>query len=273
MSIKASIIILDYLKADRVTENVKSILNQNVNFSFEIIVVDNSVNEENAKKLSKLQSYDNVEVIINQKNLGYTGGNNQGVERSHGKYLLIVNPDIHWKEKDSLQKLVDYMEANPEVGITGPKQISEQSGQVEMTVRAFPRLFLQIARRTKLRRIPVLRKWVAHDEMQHLDYSKTQPVDWIQSSFWITRRSLWEKLGGLDPSYFIFMADPDLCLKSWKSGLKVMYYPEVTVYADGKRASTGGVRAFIQKKIVRQHFKDAVKYQQNHLLSKNPRKH
>jgi len=268
---KASIIILDFLKSRRVCENVESIEKQVVDFPYEIIIVDNSCKEENAAKLDTLLKYDNVQIHTNKKNLGYIRGNNLGVSLSHGEYLLIVNPDIIWRDGHTLQKLVDFMDKHPEVGICGPRQVNDNNNKVAMTVRAFPNIFLQVARRTFLRSWPLIKKWVAYDEMRHLDYDKTQVVDWLQSSFWIMRRGLWDRLGGLDKSYFVFMSDPALCFKCWQAGLQVLYYPQVTVYADGRRASEGGFMAFFQKWTMRQHVKDALVYQWKHLFRPNPR--
>lgn len=272
MNKTVSIVILDYLKSRRVRENVESILKQKTDFPVEIIIVDNSVNEENAKKLLKLAENLNVKVSINKTNVGYIRGNNQGAKIATGEYLLIVNPDIVWREQDTLQKLIEYMETHEEIGVLAPRQINDLNGQVEMTVRAFPRFFLQIARRTWLRKLPLIRKWVAYDEMQHLDYSLTQEVDWAQSSFWVIRKSLWDSFGGLNPDYFIFMSDPDLCFKVWEKGYKVVYYPKATVYADGRRASEGGFADFFKKWTLRQHVRDSLKYCWSHLLKKKPRK-
>ncbi|MFC1730929.1 glycosyltransferase family 2 protein [candidate division KSB1 bacterium] len=268
---KASIIILDFFKSKRVAQNVASIHAQKTDFPYEIIIVDNSANPLNAKKLDPLRKFPNVKVFINETNVGYVRGNNRGVKRAKGEYIFIVNPDIIWKETDTMQKLVDYMDNHPDVGIVGPKQINDDDS-ITMSVRAFPKLSLQIARRTKLRNMPVIKKFVANDECQNMDYSKTQPVDWLQSSFWVTRQSLWNKIGGLDPRYFIFMSDPDFCWRVWRAGYKVIYYPLVTVRADGQRCSAGGVKDFFTKWILRQHFKDACKYKIAHFREKNPRK-
>lgn len=268
---KVSIIILDYLKSKRVCENVESIHAQKVDFPFEVIIVDNSCNPLNAEKLKTLKGYPDVKIFINESNVGYIRGNNQGVSHSHGEYILIVNPDIVWRDPHTLQKLIRYMEHHPEIGVLGPKQINDGDGSVAMTVRAFPKLTLQVARRTWLRRLPLVKDWVAHDEMRHLNYNLIQPVDWIQSSFWVTRRSVWDKFDGLDPRYFIFMSDPDYCYKCWKAGLQVVYYPEVAVFADGIRASAGGLKAFFTRWTLRQHLKDAIAYRLAHLFKPNPR--
>ncbi len=272
MKPKASIIILDFFKSKRVRENVESIQRQKVNFTYEIIIVDNSANPLNAKKLNPLRKYPNVKIFINEKNVGYVKGNNQGVSRSKGEYLLIVNPDIVWRDKNTFQKLIDYMEKNPTVGVLGPKQINESDKSIAMTVRAFPKLSLQILRRTKLKNLPIIRSLVAHDECRDINYSKTQPVDWLQSSFWVTTRKLWNKFSGLDKRYFIFMSDPDYCFKCWKSKHQVIYFPDTQVYADGIRASEGGIKEFFKKWILRQHLKDAIKYRWHHLFKGNPRK-
>lgn len=270
--VKASVVILDFKKADRVTQNVKSILAQKTNFDVEVIVVDNSCDETNAKKLQPLKHHPNVQLLINKENVGYIRGNNQGAHRANGQYVLIVNPDIIWKHENTLQTLVDYMDKNPDVAIAGPRQINETDGKVAMTVRAWPKLTLQVARRTCLRKWPILKNRVAHDEMQHLDYSKTQPVDWLQSSFWIVRRNLWQKWGGLNKNYFLFMADPDLCWRAWADGYQVVYVPTATVYADGIRLSSGGMKDYFKKWTLRQHLRDAIRYQKMHFFKRNPRK-
>ncbi len=265
-----SIIILDFLKAPKVVQNVESVLWQNTDFGVEIVVVDNSVNSENAKVLKKLECHKNVTVVINEKNEGYTRGNNRGVLLAKGEYIAIVNPDIIWKQKDTLQKLINYLGAHPEVGIVGPKQINPD-GCVAMSVRAFPNLFVQIARRTFLRHLPGIKEWVAYDEMQHLDYEKVQKVDWLQSSFMVMRKDDWNGCGGFDEDYFLFMSDAEICRKFWKKGKAVVYFPEVWVYADGIRCSEGGFSDFCKQWVLRQHFKDSLKYTIKHLFERNPR--
>jgi len=269
---KISIVILDFLKSKRVVESVAAIERQQTDFSVEIIVADNSCNPENAAKLRELESYENVKLIFNEKNLGYTRGCNAGARQATGEYLLILNPDIVMREPDSLQKLLDFMERNPQIGMVGPRQIDEPTGETAMTVRAFPKLILQIARRTFLRHLPILKTAVEHDEMRHLDYGVTQPVDWLQSSFVLIRRDLWEAVGGFDERYFLFMSDPEICWQAWLHDAEVVYYPEVVVYADGLRASEGGFADFFVRWTMQQHLRDAIKYRLRHFGRRNPRK-
>ncbi len=267
---KISIIILDFLKAPQVVQNVKSALRQKGDFEVQIIVVDNSVNTRNAKQLDLLQKYKNVRVIINKKNEGYPRGNNIGAKFADGKFIAIVNPDIIWKDTNTLQKLFTHLKTNPQIGIIGPKQINPDDS-IAMTVRAFPKFWIQIARRTFFRKLPVINNAVAHDEMQHLDYDKTQSVDWLQSSFFMMRKDFWDTLGGFDESYFLFMADAEICWQSWKKKKQVCYYPEAKVYADGIRLSEGGFKALFSSWVLRQHVKDSLRYSWKHFFEHKPK--
>lgn len=264
--IKASIIILDYKKAERVVQNIESIRSQKVNFEYEIIVVDNSVDAMNAEILRKIPD---IKLLINKKNTGYTIGNNQGVKMSEGEYIFIVNPDIIWKEQDTMQKLVDYLENNPEVGIVAPKQINED-GSNPLTVRNWPRLTAQVSRRTFLRELPYIKDLVAEDEMQDFDYNETQAVPWVQSSFFVLSRKLWNELGGFDEDFKIFMGDTEMCYQTWFTGKKVMYYADTEVMADGKRCSDGSTLSFLNNPVIRIHLKDSLKYQKKHKNKQNP---
>ena len=268
---KVSIVILDFLKSRRVLQNVASLQAQQVLFPLEIIVADNSCNAANAERLRKLEKFGNVRIVFNTKNLGYTRGTNAGARYARGDYILILNPDIIWRDAHTLQSMVDYMDAHPQIGILGPRQVDDPTGATAMTVRAFPRLITQVARRTWLRQVSPLRQMVAYDEMQHLDYTQIQPVDWLQSSCILVRKNLWEEVGGLDERYFLFMSDPEICWQAWVRGYEVVYYPEVAVYADGLRVSSGGFGTFLRRWVLRQHLLDAITYRLHHLGEKNPR--
>lgn len=268
---KASIIILDFAKSERVCQNVESLQKQQVNFSFEIIIALNKATAAKKAKLKPLAKFPNVKFIFFAKNFGYPKGNNRAAAQAKGEILFIVNPDILWPAKDSLQKLVNFLEQNPRVGVVGPQQIEEPAGKIALTTRAWPKLWRQIIRRTSFRQLPFLRRPIAYDEMRHLDLTKTQTVPWLQSSLWGVRRRVWQKLGGLSEDYFLFMSDPDFCWRCWENGYQVIYFPVVKVGADGKRCSAGGVKDFFLKWTLRQHLVDSLKYQWKFFGKKAPK--
>ena len=262
MSNLVSIVILDFLKADRVLENVNSLLTQKTNFNFDIYVIDNSVSQNNAKKLLKLNQQNRVKVIINKENLGYSKAYNQVVSGLKSKYIFIVNPDILWPKNNIVQKMINFMEKNKKVGIMGPRQLNDQ-GQEELNARRFPKFYVQICRRTFLKNIPFFKRKIEYDALKGIDFSQMQEVDWLQSSCIVIRKELWDLIGGFNEEYFLFMADTELSYQSWKNNYKVILNSEIYVQSDGIRLSSGGVGKFFVKKTIRSHLKDALKYYWN----------
>ena len=269
--IRATVVILNHTKAARVAAGVEYILQQEVDFGFKFVITDNSCSSEEVTILKSIaQKHPGIELVVNSKNLGYAKGLNAIKGKEAGDYIFIINPDVLLKDRDVFQKMVNYMDSHPDIAILGPKQINDD-GHIAMSIRAFPKFYLQFVRRTPLRNLPMFRKKVIYDEMQHLDYSKTQDVDWLQDSCVIVRRSLWEKEHGYDEKYFLFMSDTEMSVKAWKDGYRVVYYPEVKVWADGKRISEGGFLTFFKSWILRQHVWDSLKYTTRHWSEKNPR--
>jgi len=266
---KILVMVLNFMKAERVLLAVKDILNQEGEFDIDLVVGDNSCDSKQAEILQVLDGQENVKLKIFASNLGYIKAHNLMAKDSDADYIFTINPDVLLKDSQTIQKMIDYMQLNPDCGVVAPKQMDDD-GTITMSVRGWPNLFLQVARRTFLRKLPILNKLVAKDEMQNLDYSKTQEVPWLQASFNCVRGDLWREVGGHDERYFIFMSDPEICWQSWKHGLKVVYHPVVTVYADGLRASAGGFKKFFKSWVMQQHLKDSIRFTLKHLFEKKP---
>ena len=202
----------------------------------------------------------NLRTFFFAKNCGYSAGNNFLATRARGEFLAILNPDIFLPEKNSLQKILDFLEKNPEIGILGPAQFSEKNGRRESTARRFPRISTQIARRTFLRKIPFFRKKIAADKYENLDFSATQNVDWLQSSCIFLRKNFFFECGGFDEKFFLFLADTALCAAAKNRGKKIIFFPAAKIFGDGIRCSRGGAFDFFRQKNLRIHFFDALKF-------------
>jgi N-acetylglucosaminyl-diphospho-decaprenol L-rhamnosyltransferase len=262
-----SIIIVDFFKAERVINNVAGALEQVGNFELEIIVVDNSVDKKNSSTLEKHLTSPQITLIVNSSNDGYIKACNDAVARSRGDFIFLVNPDILWKGKDIVARVMSQFQKENSIGIIGIQQVNDDGTTPEI-VRQFPNLLTQISRRTILRRLPWFRRRVDGYEMKGFDYSVSDDIDWIQSSFMAIRRNVWNEVGGLDESYFLFMSDPDICYKSWELSYRVFYMADVLVWADGKRCSAGGLTAIFHNSVIRYHLRDALIYQLKYLSKK-----
>src|SRR5660397_276774 len=101
--IRATVVVLNHTKAARVAEGVEYILQQEVDFGFKFIIIDNSCNVDEVSILNEIvRKHPNIELIINPKNLGYAKGRNLIRGKEAGEYIIAVNPDILFKDKNIL---------------------------------------------------------------------------------------------------------------------------------------------------------------------------
>lgn len=106
----------------------------NSNEISKIILIDNSPDN----RLQKLISNTNVQYIFNDKNLGYGKAHNIAIREilNQSKFHLVLNSDISF-EKDSIEKIRSYMEANPDVGQLMP-EIRNFNGEMQYMAKLLP---------------------------------------------------------------------------------------------------------------------------------------
>lgn len=86
--------------------------------SYEIIVVDNASRQDEASLIQ--ERYPFVRTLRSEKNLGFSGGNNLGIQIAQGKYLFLINNDTYLTE-DGLPALIERLESDPRIGAVSPK--------------------------------------------------------------------------------------------------------------------------------------------------------
>lgn len=225
---------------------------------FQVIVVDNGSTDESIHYLREMDKEGRIKLIESGKNLGYGKGNNLGVANADGEYILIANPDI-FVEPDTLQKLVTYADSHKEAGIIGPKLIY-YNGVIQDSCRRHMSPFDLVIKRTFLRKLPFFKKRVEKYLMEDFDHSKTQEVDLITGACFLIPKKLYDKVGGFDERYFLFMEDFDLCRKVAREGKKIVYYPEAHAEHYHKRLSSGNIFWLLKQKVFWIHLSSAIKY-------------
>jgi len=85
-----SIIILNYNAGELLMNCVESVF-QTEYSNFEVIVVDN-ISSDNSHKKCK-EKFEKIQLIENSKNFGYCEGNNIGIRKAKGEFIVILNPD------------------------------------------------------------------------------------------------------------------------------------------------------------------------------------
>lgn len=255
---KVSIVIVNYNQKYFARMCVEAIEASRVSFPLEIIVVDNASQDESIEYLRRMAQEGRIRLIEAGANLGYGKGNNLGVQNAQGEYIVISNPDVFVRE-DTLQSMVDYLEAHPEIGVLGPR-LRYYNGQVQESCRRHMTFTDLVIKRTFLKHIPRFKKRLDHYLMNDFDHDQVQEVDLIVGAYYLLRKKVYEEVGGFDPRYFLFMEDYDFCRKLHQSGYQVVYYPKAEAEHYHKRLSGGSLFWLLSRKIFWIHLSSAIKY-------------
>lgn len=226
--------------------------------NFEVIVVDNASSDGSAEMVAT--EFPEFTLLRQDVNLGFTGGHNLAIAKRNGKDVALLNSDtvVH---SGAVRELMRYMAAHSEVGAVGPKLLNPD-GTLQYSCRRFPNPVAAAFRNTFLGRWFPNNRYVRTYLMQDFDHSQTREVDWVSGAALFLSGNLIEKIGGLDPDYFMYCEDTDICKRAWSAGFKVVYHPAAVItHAIGR--STDKVA---NKMIVRFH-RSMFRFYRKHLIS------
>jgi GT2 family glycosyltransferase len=253
-----SIIILNYKSKGYTLNCIKSIKEADFEgLYYEIIVVDNNSGESMREILS--WQYPKVKFIQNRVNTGMGQGNNAGIEKAQGDYIVIMNPDTIALE-DTFIVLHEFMEKNKKVGIVGPKQLNPNKSTQNSCFR-WHRLITPVYRRTPLGKLKLAKKELNRFLMKDYDHEMEKKVDWLLGSFMFIRAEAMKQIGGFDKRYFLYFEDTDLCREMQDKGWQVVYYPEAKIIHNHIRQSAEAKWwKFFFNSLARAHISSWLKY-------------
>ena len=209
----------------------------------ECLVVDNGSKDgtEDAIKNYKLPNM-KYKFIQSGANLGFAGGNNVGIKDALKRgidYIILMNNDLILP-KDIVKKLVGYMENNSDVGIASPKMYFAKGYEFHKDRYKESdkgKVIWYAGGIIDRKNVYSLHRGV--DEIDHGQYDKIEETDFANGAVVIVRRELFEKVGLLDDSFFLYWEDADFSEGVRRAGFKVMYFPKTKMWHKVS-ASTGG---------------------------------
>ncbi len=229
--ISLSIIIVSFNTKDITKKCLLSLKNNFIKYpvDHEIIVVDNDSRDGTVEFLSDLEKKEkNIRLFLNKKNLGYGRGNNIGLQKSKGKYILYLNSDAIITDID-FRDLINLMEMKKEIGALTVKVVLP-TGEIDpASHRGFPTLWRSFTYFFGLEKlffsIPFLNKIFGGYHLVNLNLNNIHEVDVITGAFLLTRREIVDKFGGFDEDYFAYGEDIEMAYQIKKLGYKIIYYP------------------------------------------------
>lgn len=223
---------------------------------YETLVVDINSTPETRNIVS--EEFPRVRILPFSSNIGYTRSVNEGLKKTSGEFVLILNPDIVPLE-GSIEKMIEHAKNHPEIGLLGPRLLNFDGSTQDSCFRFYTPLTV-IYRRSFLGKLPFAKKSLNRFLMKDKNLDQTTEADWIMGSAIMASRKAAEKVGPMDEDLFLYMSDVDWAKRFWKNGYKVIYFPEARMYHYHRRGSKGGVLDLLFKKEARWHLQDAIKY-------------
>jgi GT2 family glycosyltransferase len=237
---------------DSIKKNIDNLV------KYEIIVADSSTGEET--EVMMREEYPDVKFFPNKENVGFQSLHRIGVEKSQAPYILFLNGDIV-VTKGSVGKLLDFIKGDKRVGLAGP-QLLNFNGTLQYSCMRFYKPLTILYRRTFLGRLGFAKKHLDWFMMKDYDHENPKEVDWVMGSALMASREAVEKVGFMDPRFFMYMEDVDWCRRFWENGYKVVYYPYSKMYHyHGRGSAKGGLfYSLFFNKLTWVHIFSAVKY-------------
>jgi len=221
--------IVDWNSGRQIIDCLESIPSSVKKFSYKTVVVDNNSPNKSTQIISKL--FPGTIIIENDKNIGYASAHNQVISSMDSRYFLLLNPDTVLTEQ-AIDKVLDFMESNPQVGVAGCRVLSAD-GSVQNTIVRYPSLGSEVLRSAMEFFYPFnsVFKQVYYKFHKIIpDFNAPVFVDAISGCFIMLRSEMIREIGLLEGSFFLFSEEIDLCLRARKSNWCCAYLPQATVH-------------------------------------------
>jgi len=186
-----------------------------------VTVVDNASTDRTVEQIRKRPS---INLVANHENHGFAGASNQGVGLTSGDPILLLNPDVRLRTP-----LVPLIDACREHGLAaGQLTGADGRAQAGFTIRRLPN-----AASLAFELLGINRLWpgnAVNRRYRYLDrdLEREGSVEQPAGAFLMTRRDVWENLGGLDQSFHpVWFEDVDFCRRAIEAGYRIQYVPQV----------------------------------------------
>lgn len=248
---KLSVIIVNYNVQYFIEQCLHSVLKAARGVALEVIVIDNNSVDGSVAMIA--EKFPQVTLIANKENTGFSKANNQGINISKGEYVLLLNPDT-LVEEDTFEKVIRFMDTHQDAGGLGVYMIDGKGNFLPESKRGLPTppvAFYKIFGLSALfPKSPTFGKY----HLGYLDKNKTHEVEILSGAFLLLRKSVLDKIGLLDETFFMYGEDIDLSYRIIKAGYKNYYFPETRIIhykgESTKKSSVNYVFVFYRAMII-----------------------
>lgn len=211
----ASVIIVNHNGIEFVDACLRSVLSNNYP-NFEVIFVDNASTDGSLEYVKKTFGSDkHLKFVENPASLGPAVGRNRGAAVAGGKYLVFLDNDTQ-VNRDWIIELVSVFEEDASIGAGQSKLLRTGTNLYDCAGDYLGPLGFLIERAR-----------YAQDRGQ---FDFIADILSAKSAASIIKRDLFEKIGGFDTDFYMYLEETDLSWRVWLAGYRVVFIPEAKVY-------------------------------------------
>jgi GT2 family glycosyltransferase len=210
-------------------------------FTLQITVVDNASTTPFTLSFSEKKNW--VTLLRSEKNLGFTGGNNIGIQSVLAKgceYILLLNNDTIVDE-NLLINLLGYLQSDEKIGGVVPKIYFAKGHEFhkeKYKKEDLGNVFWYAGGMVDYANVFTRHRGV--DEVDHGQYNTPEKVDFATGCCLLLKREVLEKVGVFDNNYFLYFEDGDLSQRIRKAGYTLWYVPSAIVWHVNAASSGSG---------------------------------
>jgi len=205
-----SIIIVNWNAKKYLKSCIDSLLAQTYQ-NYEIIVVDNASTDDSVKFLEK--EFSSVKIIKNKKNVGFAEGNNIGIKNSNGDIIALFNPDA-LADKEWLSILVSKLQSSEKIAAVAGKifYLGDEHGK-NAVFCTWPKIDPYSAAPSNF-----------HNNEQE------SKVDYLTGAAMLVKKEAIQRVGLLDPGFFLYFEETDWCARMIRAGYDLVYVSNAIVW-------------------------------------------
>lgn len=230
--IDLSVIILSYntkditLRCLSKLKLAKSYCEKRLGNKVEVIVLDNASEDGSSEAIKSEHSW--VKLIEQKENTGFSKGNNIGMKKSKGNFILLLNSDVYIEE-DSLYKSLAYFRVNLNCDMLGAR-LNYSDGRLQPSSGNLPNPLNIIFWILGLSLLPMVNQLIPpfHPKGKNF-FSKAHKVGWVMGAFLMLKRKVFKTSLGFDENLFMHMEEVEWCKRIKNLGYKIWYVPQVEV--------------------------------------------
>ena len=187
---------------------------------FETVVVDHGSSDGTVPFVR--ERHPEVE-LVEEENRGLAFGWNTGVERTSGRYVLLLNSDA-WLDEGALDALVTFADSEPRAAVVGPR-LRYPDGRLQRSVRGFPTLWRIATEFLYLRKLAPRTLAFNAFYAGGFDHTEVREAEVVMGAVWLVRREAIEQVGPADDAFFLFSEETDWAYRFRQAGWKVLFFP------------------------------------------------